>query len=59
MRITVLLDYPDDANPQFTGGMTFNGGNVECVEFDDLFAKIDAIESILIRGVIPDEIEGN
>ena len=43
-KITLLLEYPDDARPEFTANMTLHGGKVETVQFNDLFAIHDALE---------------
>ncbi|MCB0097699.1 MAG: hypothetical protein KDE46_18335 [Caldilineaceae bacterium] len=40
MKITILLDYPDNANPKFGHGMTALGGTVESIYFGDLFAEV-------------------
>lgn len=39
MKITLLLDYPETANPQFGAGMELHGGKVEVVQFGDLFEE--------------------
>jgi tRNA(Ile2) C34 agmatinyltransferase TiaS len=41
MKVTILLDYPDTANPKFTGNMTALGGKIESVYFGDLFAETE------------------
>ena len=68
MKITILLDYPDNANPKFTGGMAALGGAVESVYFGDLFAETEPGEysqglcndgpTILRNGILmtPEEI---
>jgi hypothetical protein len=43
MKITVLLDYPDDAAPEFTADMMLHGGKVETVQFDDLFREHETL----------------
>lgn len=43
MKITLLLDYPDDATPVFTADMELHGGKVEAVQFSDLFQEHDAL----------------
>jgi len=35
LKIAVLLDYPDDATPEFSAGMKLHGGKVEAVQFGD------------------------
>ena len=44
MKITLLLDYPDDAAPQFGADMEIHGGKVEVVQFSDLFQEHEALE---------------
>ena len=44
MKITLLLDYPDDAAPEFAAGMEIHGGKVEVVQFTDLFQGHEALE---------------
>lgn len=44
MKITLLLEYPETANPQFGAGMELHGGKVEVVQFGDLFAEQEAHE---------------
>lgn len=44
MKITLLLDYPDNASPQFGADMELHGGKVEAVQFSDLFKEHDALE---------------
>jgi TorA maturation chaperone TorD len=44
-KITLLLEYPDDARPEFSANMTLHGGKVETVQFNDLFATHDALEA--------------
>lgn len=44
MKITLLLDYPDDATPGFTADMELHGGKVEVVQFSDLFQEHEALK---------------
>lgn len=43
MKITLLLDYPDDARPEFGADMVLHGGKVETVQFSDVFAENEAL----------------
>lgn len=44
MKITLLLDYPDDASPEFSANMELHGGKVEVVQFSDLFQEHETLE---------------
>jgi len=44
LKITILLDYPDDASPQFGADMELHGGKVETVQFSDLFQEHETLE---------------
>ena len=48
MKTTVLLNYPDESNPQFSAGMEMHGGQVEAVHFADLFDRFDKLEEAAI-----------
>ena len=43
MKITLLLEYPDDASPEFCSHMELHGGKVEIVQFGDVFQDHDAL----------------
>jgi len=44
MKITLLLDYPDDATPEFSTNMVLHGGMVEVVQFSDLSQEHETLE---------------
>lgn len=58
MKITVLLDYPDDATPGFTADMELRGGKVEAVQFSDLFQEHETLEEEARPGSILDPMAG-
>jgi hypothetical protein len=44
MKITLLLNYPDYAAPEFAPGLELHGGLVEIVQFSDLFQEHENLE---------------
>jgi hypothetical protein len=44
MKITILLEYPDGANPTFSSGDEALGGRVVGVAFSDLFEELEKLE---------------